>query len=173
MEGLELRRFSESLILPLVRRARSPALGTVAVISGLVAVALIPGYGAPARSASEFAPTLFGRQVKELVVTAEIRFGASLPPGLPTVPIYTMRPNRFVPVREDSTAVYFQADGAAFAEGSARPGGLCVSKASADEIYGYRGDGRYPKMYLPFVGRVQPADLRKVQFRFITQRKHQ
>jgi len=159
--------------LLLVRRMRSPALWPAAVICGLVVSALIPCYGAAARSASEFAPTLFGRQVKELVVTAEIRFGAPLPPGLPTVPTYTLRPNRFVPVREDSTAVYFQADGAAFAEGSAQPGGLCVSKASADEIYAYRGDGRYPKMYLPFVGRVQATDLRKVQFRFITQRKHQ
>ena len=148
---------------------RFPAL--LLVGCALVAVVVSPGHGAPLRSESELTPILFGRQVSELVVTAEIRFGKALPAGLPTVPAHTLRPNRFFPVREDSNAVYFQADGTAFAEGSARPGGLCVSKKSRDEIYGYRGNGRYPKMYLPFVGRVQPADLRKIEFQFSTPRK--
>ncbi|HMJ06676.1 MAG TPA: hypothetical protein VK474_10510, partial [Chthoniobacterales bacterium] len=103
-----------------------------------------------------------GREVTGLIVTGPIRVGAPLPAGLPTAPVYTIRPNRFSPVREDGTGVYFQAEGA-FAEGSGGLGGLCVTRTALDEIYAYRGDGRYPKIYLPFVGQIQPADLAKIR----------
>jgi hypothetical protein len=106
-----------------------------------------------------------GREVTGLIVTAPITVGSALPGGLPTSPVYTVRPNRLVPVREDRTGVYFQAD-SAFAESGAGAGGLCVSRTSVDEIYAYRGNGRYPKIYLPFIGRVQPADLSKVRIEF-------
>ena len=111
-----------------------------------------------------------GREVTGLVVTAPIRFGSRMPRGLPTVPIYTIRPNRLVPVRGDSTGVYFQAE-SAFAESGAGPGGLCVSRIPVDEIYAYRGDGRYPKIYLPFLGRVRPADLSKVRVQFKSEQR--
>jgi hypothetical protein len=106
-----------------------------------------------------------GREVAGLIVTGPISVGSPLPPGLPTVPIYTVRPNRLVPVREDSTGVYFQAE-SAFAENGGGPGGLFVSRTSVGQIYAYRGDGSYPKIYLPFLGRVQPADLSKVRLEF-------
>jgi hypothetical protein len=111
-----------------------------------------------------------GREVVGLIVTAPIRVGSPLPDGLPTVPIYTVRPNRLVAVREDRTGVYFQAD-VAFAENGAGPGGLFVSRTHLNEIYAYRGDGRHPKMYLPFLGSVPPADLSKVRIEFKPKQK--
>lgn len=120
---------------------------------------------------SKLRPVLAGREVSELLVTAPIVVGGRLPPGLPTTRIYTLRPNRFFAVRENHHGFYFQADGTAFAEGSASVGGLFISKASLEEMYVYRGDGRYPKMYLSFVGRVQAADLSKVRIRFTSEQR--
>ena len=122
------------------------------------------------RSDPKSALIIRGREVAGLVVTGPITVGSSLPPGLPTVPIYTVRPNHLVPVREDGKGVYFQAE-SAFAENGAGPGGLFISRTAEGEIYVYRGDGRYPKIYLPFLGRVQPVDLSKVRIEFKSPQK--
>jgi hypothetical protein len=142
----------------------------VALLSCLLALS-VPVARAESGNADLKSPLIIaGREVTGLIVTGPIRVGARLPPGLPTVPVYTVRPNRLSPVRENSTGVYFQAEGA-FAEGSGGLGGLCVSRTSPDEIYVYRGDGRYPRIYLPFVGRVQPADLAKVRVQFRSEQR--
>jgi hypothetical protein len=145
---------------------RSPAALIFCLLSLGISAAL-----AESRKPDPKSPLMIrGREVTGLIVTAPIPVGSRLPPGLPTVPIYTVRPNRLVPVREDITGVYFQAE-SAFAEIGGGPGGLFVSRTPIDEIYAYRGDGRYPKIYLPFLGRVQPGDLLKVRVQFKSQQK--
>jgi len=141
-----------------------------AIISCLLSLGVSTAL-AQSRSPDSKSPLIIRRrEVTGLIVTAPISVGSPLPPGLPTVTTYTVRPNRLVPVRQDSTGVYFQAE-SAFAETRGGPGGLFVRRAPVDEIYAYRGDGRYPKIYLPFLGRVQPADLSKVRIQFKSQQK--
>ena len=140
---------------------RSPAI----IISCLLLLGLDVTLAEPRHAESKSPLMIRGREVAGLIVTGPISVGSPLPAGLPTVPIYTVRPNRLMPVREDDGGVYFQAE-SAFAENGGGPGGLFVSRASVDQIYVFRGDGRYPRIYLPFLGRVQPADLSKVRIEF-------
>jgi hypothetical protein len=135
------------------------------LISCVLLLGVVAALAESPRTDSKTPLMIRGREVTGLIVTAPISVGSRLPPGLPTVPTYTIRPNRLVPVREDSTGVYFQAE-SAFAETGGGPGGLFVSRSAVDRIHAYRGDGHYPKIYLPFVGQVQPADLSKVRIQF-------
>jgi hypothetical protein len=138
----------------------------------LLSLSVVVAHAEPRGTALKSPLMVAGREVTGLIVTGPVRIGAPLPPGLPTAPLYTVRPNRFSPVREDSTGVYFQAEGA-FAKEPIGPGGLLVSRTSLDQIYAYRGNGHYPKIHLPYFGRVQPADLPKVRLLFASKRRRE
>jgi hypothetical protein len=88
--------------------------------------------------------------------------GTPLPPGLPTVRIFTIKPNRFVPVSENPSDVYYQAEGA-FAEGTGEPGGFRVSKIYPDKVCAYWGNGRYLKIKLSSYDCMLPGDVRKIR----------
>ena len=66
---------------------------------------------------------------------------------MPTVRVYTVKPNRFVPVSEDEFYVYHQTDGA-LAEGNGETGGLSLSKTYPDRVATYWGNARYLKIKL-------------------------
>src|SRR5437870_1422548 len=71
------------------------------LISIVLAAAVAAAKAEPPRTALKAPPRIGGREVKDLVLTAPVNMGTPLPPGLPVVRIFTVKPNRFVPVSED------------------------------------------------------------------------
>lgn len=112
------------------------------------------------------APRMGGREVKELILTAPVRFGGSLGPGMPTMRTYTVKPGRFLPVSEDQWGVYYQAEGA-LSEGNGQAGGLCVNKTYPDRVSTYWGDAHYPKIKLVSYDVFTPADARKIRVHYV------
>lgn len=110
-------------------------------------------------------PRIGGRAVKELVLTAPVRFGGSLGPGMPTIRNYTVKAGTFLPVSEDQWSVYYQAKGA-LSEGNGEPGGLRVNKTYPDRVSTYWGDAHYPKMKLTSYDVFTPADARKIRVHY-------
>lgn len=143
----------------------SPAMWRSLLISIALAAAISSAGAEPPRTALKAAPRIGGREVRELVLTAPVNMGAPLPPGLPTVRIFTIKPNRFVPVSEDPSDVYYQAEGS-LAEGSGEPGGLRVSKIYPDKVCAYWGNGYYLKIKLSSYDCMLPGDVRKIRVRF-------
>lgn len=158
-----------SLILCLVRSMNSATVWRSLLISIVLAAAIASAKAEPPRTALKAPPRISGREVKELVLAAPVNMGTPLPPGLPTVRIFTVKPNRFVPVSEDPSSVYYQAEGA-FAEGTGEPGGLRVSKIYPDKVCAYWGNGRYLKIKLDWYDCMLPRDLRKIRVRFAQSR---
>lgn len=110
-------------------------------------------------------PRINGREVKELILTAPVRFGGSLGRGMPTIRNYTVKPGRFVPVSEDEWYVHYQAAGA-LSEGNGEPGGLAMDKKYPDRILTYWGDAHYPNIKLMSYDVFSPADARKVRVHY-------
>ena len=136
----------------------------------VLAVSITSAKAEPPRTALKAPPRIGGREVKELVLTAPVNMGSPLPPGLPTVRIFTIKPGRFVPVSENPSDVYYQAEGG-FAEGTGEPGGLRVSKIYPDKVCAYWGNGRYLKIKLSSYDCMPPGDVRKIRVRFAGQGK--
>jgi len=83
---------------------------------------------------------------------------------------YTISPNRFVPVSEDPTHLYFQAVGT-FAAGISETGGLRVDKNRPDQVFVYWGNARYPKIKVICYDRFSPSDLQNLRIRFANSRE--
>lgn len=149
-------------------------MNTVAVwrslLTSIVLAASVASVKAePPRTALKALPRIDGREVRELVLTAPVNMGTPLPAGLPTVRIFTIKPNRFVPVSENPSDVYYQAEGA-LAEGTGEAGGLRVSKIYPDKVCAYWGNGRYLKIKLSSYDCMLPGDVRKIRVRFAQSR---
>jgi hypothetical protein len=84
---------------------------------------------------------------------------------MPTVLTFKIRPNRFVPVSEDVSDVYYQAEGA-LAAGRDAIGGLMVNKSYPDKVCAYFGDGRDLTIKLGPYDCLLPGDVRKIRIRF-------
>lgn len=142
-------------------------MSRLSLLLGALLLTAVTVQSEPPRTALKSPPQIAGRGVKELVLTAPVRLGAPLGPGMPTVRVYTVRPNRFVPVSEDDWYVYYQADGA-LAEGSGQTGGLCVSKKYPDRVATYWGNARYLKIKVSGGYDVlSPADVKKIRVRYV------
>ena len=140
-------------------------------LSIALTAALASAKAEPPRTALKAPPRIGGREVKELVLTAPVNMGTPLPPGLPTVRIFTIKPNRFLPVSEDPSDVFYQAEGS-FAEGSGEPGGLRVSKVYPDKVCAYWGNGYYLKIKLSSYDCMLPGDVRKIRVRFVQSKRN-
>jgi hypothetical protein len=133
---------------------------------GLTGVLLASAKAEPPRTSLKAPPKIGAREVKELVLTAPVHIGKPLPPGLPTVPLFTIKPNRFIPVSENSWEVHYQGEGG-LAAGGGQPGGLSVDKIYPDRVCAYFGDGRHLRIKLHTQGCLLPGDVRKIRIRFV------
>jgi hypothetical protein len=130
-------------------------------------IALVRVQADPPRTLLKTPPRIGGREFKELVLTGSVTLdGGKLGPGGPTTPQYTIRPGRFVPVSEDESYIYCQAQGG-FAEGMGQPGGLRLNKTYPDVVDGYLGNANYPKMQLHLYLRLDPAAVRKIRVQYV------
>lgn len=131
---------------------------------GLAAIAASAN-AEPPRTKLKGPPTIGGREVKELVLTKPVDMGTPLAPGLPTVRVFTIKPNRFLPVSEDPHDVFYQAEGV-LAAGGFEPGGLRVNKTYPDRVCAYWGDGRHLNIKLSSYDCLLRGDVRKIRIRF-------